>query len=232
MRSVLWRRIVRTPEWEILLAGIGLVGLYVLVLLLIRDWSSRYFNNLLLMASAQVLAGRAAGMSVGYEADLAHWLVILFTMMIETSLVLLFYPLFVFSYKRLFVIKPLKETMARARRAAVAHRKQVMRYGIPGLLLFVFFPFWMTGPLIGCVLGYLMGLRPIVNLTVVLAGTGVAIVCWGLLLQKISNRLKALGPYMPWLFIGAIVLFALALQFRSAFARKRKEETPADSGRS
>jgi len=144
-------------------------------------------------------------------------------MAIESYLVLLFFPLFVFSYRRLIVIKPLEDALERARRAARAHERTVMKFGVPGLLLFVWFPFWMTGPLVGSVIGFLIGLRPLVNLAVVLSGTYLAIFCWGLILQRVHERLEALGPYVPFAFVGFIVLVAVSIHIRYAFSKHAVE---------
>jgi len=213
--------IARAPEGDIFLAGVILAALFAIALSITRDWSAQVFRTLLLMTSTHLLAGRAAGMSSGYAGELPRWAVIFASMVIETFMVLLFYPLFVFSYKKLFVFKPLADAMTRARRAAIVHHKQIVRYGIPGLLLFVWFPFWMTGPMAGCVIGFLMGLRNSVNLTVVLSGTYLAIICWGLLLEKIHERLKTLGSYVPAIFVGLLILLAVYIHVRYVLSKKK-----------
>jgi uncharacterized membrane protein len=153
--------------------------------------------------------------------------VVVANMAIETALVLVFYPLFVFSYRRLFVIKPLEETMARIRRGAEARQGAIMKFGIPGLLLFVWFPFWMTGPLVGSVIGFLIGLRTWVNLGTVLVGTWVAILCWGVLLRRMHDALERLGYYVPFVFVAFLLLVAVSIHIRHAFARHaRRDDEP------
>jgi hypothetical protein len=49
----------------------------------------------------------------------------------------------------------------------------------------VFVPFWMTGPVVGAIIGVLLGLKPRVNLAVVLSATYVAIFLWALLLDEL-----------------------------------------------
>jgi len=205
---VLWRKMLRTTEVEIFLAGLGSIGLLLLVIFITRDWSTRVSNALLAMTGAHVLGGRAAGIAAGFEGGLPTWIVIAVSMVVETSMVLILFPVFVLSYNGLFVIKPLKTTLENAKRTAVRHHKQVVRYGIPGLLIFVFFPFWMTGPLVGCIIGYLMGLRNSVNLTVVLSGTYLAIFCWGKLMKGLHERLKVIGPWAPMALVGLLILLS------------------------
>ncbi|GAG30902.1 unnamed protein product, partial [marine sediment metagenome] len=205
------------------------LGIYAAAIGLSRFQSVELSRSLLTMTGAHLAGGRAAGMTWGYAHALPAWLVIVTNMAIETYLVLLFFPLFVFSYRRLIVIKPLEETMQRAQQAAEAHRSEIVRYGIPGLLLFVWFPFWMTGPLVGSIIGFLIGLGPWLNVTVVVGGTWAAILCWGLVLNRIYKLVEPIGPYIPLLIVGAIILFAVSIRIRYAFARHPdKTEGPED----
>jgi uncharacterized membrane protein len=187
--------------------------------------SAAFGRNLLSMTFHHILGGRAAGMSAGYAFGFGAPLVIGANMAIETFMVLLFYPLFVLSYHHLIVIPPLEDTMRRARRAAQAHERTVVKFGVPGLLLFVWFPFWMTGPLVGSVIGFLIGLRTWVNLAVVLAGTYLAIFCWGVVFRHLHERLEALGPYVPFAFVALILLLAVAIHIRY-YVVSRQDEPP------
>ena len=214
----LMRRILATPEGKVFIVGLVFTLLSAATILLAGLSSRRLMNDLLAMTGAHIAGGRAAGMLWGYNRDLSHVLVIATNMAIETALVLLFYPLFVLSYRKLIVIKPLEQTMARTQRTASALQARIMKFGIPGLLLFVWFPFWMTGPLVGCIIGFLIGLRPWVNLGVVLSGTYMAIVCWGILLRPLHAVLARAGHYLPFALVMLIFLIAIAIRIRYAFA--------------
>ena len=218
-RVPVWRRIVSSAEGKVLLLGLLVLGLYVTGLLMVRARSIGEFNKLWTMTTTHVLAGRAAGLSLGYQHELTPRVAILCNAVIETFMVLLFYPLFVFSYHRLIVIQPLEDAMARARQAAEAHRQTIVKFGVPGLLAFVLFPFWMTGPLVGSIIGFVIGLKLWVNLAVVLSGTYLAIVCSAIALQRIHDWLAAFGYYVPFAFIGLILLTAIFVHVRYAFAR-------------
>ncbi len=217
------RRILSRPESRPLLGGIGLLVGYLTLVGLTRVWSSELFHSLWQMTVTHVLGGRAAGLSYGYNAGLDFWLVVVANIAVEAFMVLLFYPLFVFSYEKLIVIKPLEDTMARARRAAESRQATVMKWGVPGLLLFVWFPFWMTGPLVGSIIGFLIGLRMWVNLGVVLTGTSIAIVCWGLVLDQVDSFLRRIGPALPVVFVGCILLIAVSIHVRHAVSRAPRQ---------
>ena len=75
----------------------------------------------------------------------------------------------------------------------------------------------MTGPLVGSVIGFLIGLRTWVTLTVVLGGTYLAIVCWGIVLQRLHVALGQMGPYAPFVLVIFILLLAVSIHIRHAF---------------
>jgi uncharacterized membrane protein len=210
------RQMISSPEGWIFVAGGALIFLYLCAVGITWLRAPATGHDLLLMTSSHVLGGRAAGMSYGYTQGYSPSIVILVNAVIETFMVLLVYPLFVFSYKKLFIIKPLENTLQRTERAARRMQPKVMRWGIPGLLVFVWFPFWMTGPVVGCIIGFLIGLRPWVNMAVVIAGTYLAILSWGLVLKQVHEVLRQIGPYVPFVFVGIILLLAIALHVRHA----------------
>ncbi len=220
-----WRRLLALPEGKTLLAGVIVTLLYLTAVGLTAIWSGDLAQGLWGMTGAHVLGGRALGMSWGYAEGMPHWLVMVASMTIETFLVLLFYPLFVFSYNKLIVIEQLRETMERTHRAAEAHRQKLLKFGVPGLLLFVWFPFWLTGPLVGCVIGFLIGLRPLTILAVVLAGTYLAIFSWGFVLEPLNHFLmERVGYYVPFVLVVLVILVAVSIRIRYAFAHEHASE--------
>lgn len=212
------QRILRTAEGKLLIFGLALAAVYFGVVALTYFWSPDLFHKLLTMSVTHLVSGRANAMLSGYTQQLASWLVIVANMVIETYIVLIFYPLFVLFYRHLFVINSLRDSMQRIRRTAERMQPKIMKYGIPGLLLFVWFPFWMTGPVVGSIIGFLIGLRLWVNLSVVLLGTYVAILCWHILMEKLYRVLDSIGFYVPFLAVSIILLFVIALHIRYAFA--------------
>lgn len=161
------------------------------------------------MTGLNWLIGRAAGMSFGYASDLSHAMVIPANMLIETVQVLMVYPLFVLSVDNLLDLPKLKPFVSRLRVTAEARRGAVSRFGIIGLFIFVFMPFWMTGPAVGSIVGFLIGIRPWINIAIVLSSTYVAIGLWGLLLNELSEWASAYGHLAPFGVVVALILIAL-----------------------
>ncbi len=207
-------------EGRVLLLGVALVFAYTLWLGFELFWDPSAAQILIGTTATAVVFGRAAGLAFGYSAGLGPVTVILVSMVAETASVLLVYPLFVFSWRHLLVLKPLQKAFARMHEAAEKHKGGIQRYGVIGLFAFVWFPFWMTGPVVGCVIGFLLGLPVWLNLGVVLAGTYVAILGWALFLREVHTRVFSSNPYAA---MAMVVLLAVLVIVGYVLRRTRQQ---------
>jgi uncharacterized membrane protein len=205
-----WHELLKTTEGRILLLGVavGLAGPIVMGLMFFG--SPETLNMIGVMSFTNIVFGWAVAMSMGYAGGYGHALVMPVNMWVETVLVLLFYPLFVFSMRRLVVFPLLKRFLERTHAAAERHHDKVRRYGIVGLFIFVWVPFWMTGPVVGAAIGYLLRFPAWLTLSIVLAGTYIAMLGWGYLLFGLYTRAAVFGPWTPALIVGILILIALA----------------------
>lgn len=165
------------------------------------------------MTGLNLVIGRAAGMSFGYASGFGHAQVVPLNMLVETIQVLVVYPLFALSWRELICMPRLRPFFARMHSAAESGGGAVRKFGIAGLFIFVLVPFWMTGPVVGAILGFLIGLRPWVNLAVVLSATYVAIGAWGLLLNELNAWAATVNRFAPFALVVAIALIAVAMQW-------------------
>lgn len=213
----------KTDEGRILVTALALAAGCVTALGvgLFRD--DTYAQELLGMAATNVVFGRAAGLSFGFSASLPNWIVVGANGLIETVQVMLVYPLFVLSWHSLLELPALNKFMQRTRRAAERHQKKIQRFGIPGLFVFVLIPFWMTGPVVGSVIGFFLGLRAWVNLSVVLPGTWLAIFGWAWVLRKLHREAEVLGTYVPFTIIVAVVVLILLARWLYRAGRNTKD---------
>jgi len=204
--------LLRVPEGRLLCTGFALAMIYILVLAVTTLRSPELAQELVGMTAINILFGRAAAMSFGYSVGHGHTLVISVNMIVETLLVLLIFPLFVFTWQHLVEFAWLRKPMNRLHEVAERHQDKIKRYGVPSLFLFVFFPFWMTGPLVGCVIGYLLGMRLSVTLSVVLGGTFVAMAAWALVLYEIHDQIAAYNPAASMMLVIILIVIAVAAQ--------------------
>ncbi|MBU0594220.1 MAG: small multi-drug export protein [Pseudomonadota bacterium] len=163
------------------------------------------------MTGLNLIIGRAAGMSFGYASGLDHAQVIPLNLLVETIQVLVLYPLFVLSWRQLIRVPRLQPFVMRMHSAAESRGGAVRKFGIVGLFVFVFVPFWMTGPVVGAIIGFLIGLRAWVNLAVVLASTYLAIGVWGLLLNELNAWVATFNRFAPYALVLAIALIIVAM---------------------
>ncbi|NQT03731.1 MAG: small multi-drug export protein [Planctomycetes bacterium] len=216
--------LLTSSEGRILLVGVTLAFLYTLWLGIKLIYSPEESQILFGMTATDIIFGRAAAMAFGYSLELGHAMVITVCIMIETILVLIFYPLFVFSWQHLLVIKWLRNMLDRLHRSAETHKDKVQRYGIIGLFVFVWLPFWMTGPVVGCVIGFLLGLKARLNIPIVLAGTYVAIFGWAFFLRRIHSQVASYSSYAPMVFFVLLIVIIILgnLLHRTGHENKNK----------
>lgn len=208
-REQLKETLLTTPEGRLLLTGVGLAFLYTFWLGVKMLFSPADSQILVGMTATHILFGRAAGMAFGYSLALGHKTVIPVCLMIETIMVLIVYPLFVLSWRHLLVLKWLKNIFERTHKAAEARKGVIQKYGIIGLFVFVWFPFWMTGPVVGCVIGFLLGLRVWLNISVVLTGTYIAIFGWAFLLRQFHESVASYSSYAAAVLMALLVVIII-----------------------
>ena len=200
------KTLAKTSEGRIFIAGIVMAALYSVWLVAELILNPVRANVIIGMTIVDIFAGRAGAMVIGYAAEMGHAVVIPVCVAIETNLVLLFYPLFVFAWKHLIVIKRLDSIFQHVRDAAEQHTAKVERYGFIGLLCFVWLPFWMTGPVVGCVIGFLVSMRTWKNMTAVIGGTCIAVACWGIFLKSVHEKAASYTPLASAILIAVLAV--------------------------
>ena len=216
--------LLASPEGCLLLIGIALAFIYTFWLgikLLVSPDESQVLVGL---TAIELTFGRGVAMTYGYSEELKHSTVIPICIVLETIYVLVFYPLFVFSWRHLLVIKWLKNVFKRTQMAAETHKDKVQKYGVIGLFVFVWFPFWMTGPLVGSVIGFLLGMRIWLNMTVVLVGTYVAIIGWAFVLRQFYKQVASYSSYAAMVIIALFIFIFIIvhLLYRAFHENKNK----------
>jgi uncharacterized membrane protein len=196
-----------TPEGKIFATGISL-GCAWVALLIGLTWTQHVVSgHLLRMLATGMVAGRAGGISLGQAMGLPTWLIVVNATMADCLTVLLLYPLFVFSTKNLVKLPLVDRVLGDSIRRAEARKSWVSRYGLIGLLFFVWFPLHMTGPLAGSIIGYFMGFHPYLTMAIVITGTFLAVLCWTYLFHTIAAWAGDLSYLIP-VFVILVALIA------------------------
>ncbi len=111
------------------------------------------------------------------------------------------------------------------RQTAELHKAKVEPLGALGLWIFVFFPFWSTGALIGGVVGYLLGMRPSVVFASVFSGHVLSVVGLVYFFDAMAQVAEAFNSgavkFLPWIVLAIVLVSAL---------RSRRSRQPAPLG--
>jgi hypothetical protein len=113
-----WRKLFKTSEGRILIFGAAVALAGLIVMGLVAFWSPQASRMIGAMSFSNIIFGRAVSMSIGYAGGYGHALVVPVNMWVETVLVLLFYPVFVLSMRKLVVFPRLKRILESTRQAA------------------------------------------------------------------------------------------------------------------
>ena len=206
------KELISSQEGKILILGVLLFFGYFMSILGVYMFSIDQANKLLAMSVTNFFFGRAAGISYGYTAGFNDGIIIFMNIMIEFIMVLIIYPLFVLSWNKSLNIAFLKSFFSSVENQRIKYKDFFKKYGKYGLFIFVWFPFWMTGPIVGAIIGFLVGIKHYTTLLIVLSGTSVAIVIWTYFLKELMISLDQLNENAPFVILGLFILIALVLK--------------------
>jgi len=116
--------VLLTPEGRLLITGVGLSLAAIATLAVGTLWSAAYTQLVVAVIATNVVFGRVTAISLGYAMGLGDRMVVLANVLVETLLVLLFYPLFVFSLRQLVEVQVLRPYLTTVREAAERHREK------------------------------------------------------------------------------------------------------------
>ena len=185
---------------------------------------------------SHIVAGRAGNVGYGLELGFPP-IFLLFQCSIQDLIVLLlFYPLIVAGYRRAVEWRYIGSTLEGIRQSADKHKSKIEPFGVVGLMLFVVFPFWSTGPLVGAVVGFLIGMRTWVALTSVMVGNVLAVALWVFLFKRMRDFNQHLTNGLLISILVIVLTFAVVLRVKQLRKARRRllegdEARPVDIGK-
>ncbi len=206
------KKLLSSQEGKIFITGMLLFFLFLIIVAVTYIFSISEANDLMIMSVTNFFFGRAAGISYGYTVEFSDRIIIIMNIMIEFIMVMISYPLFVFSWNKSLNIKFLRHFFISVKREKLKYKNYFLKYGKYGLFLFVWFPFWMTGPVIGSIIGFLIGIKHYTTMLIVLSGTSLAIVIWTYFLKELIILLNQVSANAPYILLGLFILIAIILK--------------------
>lgn len=157
--------------------------------------------------------GRAISIADGIASGFGSFYLMFQNGLEDIILLLILYPWVVAAYEGVSGHKLLRGTVERVRRTAEANRRFVEPWGVIGLWVFVFFPFWSTGALVGGVVGYLLGMRTWLVFTSVFTGhlLSVASLVWlfDLTREMLATFEQGWVRFLPWAVLLLLLIATL-----------------------
>jgi uncharacterized membrane protein len=167
-------------EVKILSAGLllcALTGVYFIYLLFTDPGLYRVVSS---TAIVHLMGGRAVGIATCLTAGISVFYTILYNFYLEVVIVLVAYGVIVLIMRNVIQPKLFHSAVRQAELTAQREKTKIKRYGAIGLFLFVMFPFFMTGPVVGAIIGYLLNYKASNNFLIVFSGTLASIVFYAL----------------------------------------------------
>jgi uncharacterized membrane protein len=209
---------LRSPQGAIFVAGCCMLLVWIGVAAGLWRSGAEIWDDIFTVGFSHLLAGRAVSIAQGTHIGLPKWLIVLIATYADITATMLIYPLFVYTYENYFEGPFFQTRMRPMLRSAEKHVTSVRGSKIVGVFFFVWLPFWMTGIIIGSVLGYLLGLRSWVTLGAVSLGALAAVATWVYAYDVLFNGLSRIHQEIPLVF--TVALIAIAIWFR---LRRRKK---------
>ena len=219
----LLEKLFKGEEGNILLLSLLLMFFLAVFIIISYFIDVNFANKITGIVFSNILVGRVPALSFGYAAQLSHFIVIGINIITEMILVTIIYSLFVSSFKGIVKIKILEAFFKEVQEQKQKHQKKFDKYGKFGLFIFVFIPFWMTGPIVGAIIGFLIGIRHYSIIFIVFVSTTIAITLWGLFLQEIINTLLVFDSQFVWIILFILVFALLIFRFKDYIYEKLKK---------
>lgn len=218
-------------EVRILFLGLLLAMLAGLCLAVLLFTAPGLFRVLSSTAIVHVMGGRALGVAKCLSADISPFNTILYNFFLEVVIVLITYGVVVLIMRNVIQPKLFHSTVRQAELTAQKQKTNIKRYGAIGLFFFVMFPFFMTGPVIGAIIGYLLHYRAINNFLIVFGGTLCSIIVYTLVGNNIINYISQyvdIDLVKRWgsIIVGLLILIFLIYHIKTvkAFLDSQEED--------
>jgi len=164
-----------------------------------------FFRNTLWLVLMHFAAGSLGNAGAGYELKMPQWFVIYQCFMQDTIICCYTYALFAWAFKRFKHWPIIGPNITAAHQAAIEHSHIIRPYGMIGLSLFVIVPMWATGPIVGTIIGYIIGLGAFTTLATISVSCLVCTIFY----VEFYGWLRDFHPGVALGLLGVLLFFAI-----------------------
>lgn len=213
-------RFLRSENGRIFVIGclllIGAIG----VLSIMAYYRHPAWQHVFTMAAAHMAAGKGVSVVQGLALGLHPVTILALATVSDVILMLLVYPVFVFTYENFFESQLFQKHMRPMFESARKRVDGIGRFKLFGVFIIVWLPLWMTGVVVGSVIGYLLGLRARETLTAAGLGTFTSILVW----LFFSNQILSAVGWVDDKIVG-VAVFALIIVLLIVRGLRRRPTT-------
>ena len=196
----------RSEAGRLFLFGCVMLIAWVITAALLCYRQHPWWAEIFAVAVAHMFAGKAVSIAQGTALGMPGGLIAAISIYADMTALFITYPILIFSYEH-FVEGPFYEKhVKRVFESAQKGMDRIGRFKILGLFAFVWFPFWMTGVIVGAVLGYLMGMRTWAIVLTVLLGTTSAVICWVFAYDFLLGWVTAIGEPVIHVLVTLVIV--------------------------
>ena len=181
-----------------------------------------------IMGFTELFLGRGVAIAKAVEMGMHPGLIIGLATYVDAVTVFLCYPALILAYRNLVGGRPVDKRMQGIFESAEKNVGRFAKFKLVGVVLFVWLPFFMTGVVVGAVLGYLLGLKTWPNMLAVTLGTLSAAVCWLYTYDFLYGWLEQIHSQIPLVFTSVLIggLIVHRLWTESKKRRTSRPESP------
>lgn len=163
-----------------------------------------FFRDTFYLILMHFAAGSLGNAGAGYELKMPEWFVIYQCFMQDTIICCYTFALFARAFKRFAHWPIIGPNIAAAHQAAIDHSHIIRPYGMIGLSLFVIVPMWATGPIVGTIIGYIIGLGAFTTLVTISVSCLVCTIFY----VEFYSWLRDFNPGVALGLMGVLLVFA------------------------
>ena len=209
-------------------SGVFVVGSLMLIAWIVAIALLWYFgyawDKWVIMGFTELILGRGVAIAKAVEMEMHPGLIIFLATYVDAVTVFLVYPPLILAYRNLIGGRPVDERMKGIIKSAEQNVGRFAKYKIIGIFVFVWLPFFMTGVVVGAMLGFLLGLKTWTNMITVTVATMTAAVCWLYTYDYLYGWLEQIHSDIPAIFTTVLIVGLIAHQVWLKARKKRGAE--------
>ena len=200
------QKLFYTTEGRILFIGFALSLLLLIIIGYFATIDIETAKTLVLTFFAHTFGGRAAGIGLCIMKGFGPTVTILYNFYLEALIVCFTYSIFVLTTNNYIQVVWVQNFIERLSQKAIEKKEKIHSYGWIGLFIFVMLPLPVTGPVMGAVIGYMLGINLFKNFSAIGSGTLVAIILWFFCFDFLEQRFHVI----QYVFAGIVILALLS----------------------